>query len=223
MSINSSRRRDREGKEKKELDFRLYLITDRKLFSDTESLYFGVEEALKGGVRAVQLREKEIPVRGLLDMAYRMREITKDYCARLFINDRVDVAMAVQADGVHLGRKSMPVSAAKTASAGRLIVGVSTHSPGEAFEAERDGADFITFGPVYQTPSKLKYGAPVGIGSLKQVCSGISVPVFAIGGITPERLGEIDNSGADGVALISAILGSENIRKTTERFLGHLK
>ncbi|HTR44478.1 MAG TPA: thiamine phosphate synthase [Thermodesulfovibrionales bacterium] len=201
----------------------MYLITDRTLFADVLCLYSAVEEALKGGAKAVQLREKDLPVRQLLTMAYTMRRLTSDYHAALYINDRVDVAIAVEADGVHLGLNSVPVSAAKKASGDRLLVGVSTHSFSEAVKAEKDGTDFITFGPVYPTPSKLRYGPPVGTDALREVCSGVTVPVFAIGGITPERTAEVKSAGARGVAVISALLGAHDREKTTERFLRYLQ
>jgi thiamine-phosphate pyrophosphorylase len=208
---------------KQPIDFRLYLITDRKLVTRYSLLVTAVEEALKGGVKAVQLREKDLPIRELLDMAYRMRETTSRYSAKLFINDRVDIAMAVGADGVHLGQKSMPAYAAKKASKGKLVAGVSTHSIAEAIEAEEDGADFITFGPVYPTPSKLKYGEPVGTDALNKVCNAVSIPVFAISGIKTENIKSVLDSGADGVAVISAILGSADIKHTTEQFMRYFQ
>lgn len=205
------------------IDFRLYLITDRKLVARHPSLVTAVEEALKGGVKAVQLREKELGARELLDMAYKMRYLTKRYNARLFINDRVDVAMAVGADGVHLGQESMPPSAAKKASKNGLIVGVSAHSPDEAKAAMNEGADFITFGPVYPTPSKMRYGEPIGITALKDICPAINIPVFAIGGITPERLREVKDCGCYGAAVISAILSSDDIKKTAEKLMRQMQ
>jgi thiamine-phosphate pyrophosphorylase len=205
------------------IDFRLYLITDRALFADVPSLDSAVAEALKGGAKAVQLREKDVPLRQLLEMAYTMRRLTSDYNAALYINDRVDVAIAVGADGVHLGRTSVPASAAKKASRGRLLVGVSTHSLAEAMQAEKEGTDFLTFGPVYSTPSKFRYGPPVGINALREVCAVLDIPVFAIGGITPERTAEVKSAGAHGVAVISAILGAHDRKKTTERFLRYLQ
>jgi thiamine-phosphate pyrophosphorylase len=200
-------------------NFKLYLITDRKLFTDHSSLFSAVEEALKGGVKAVQLREKDFGARDLLGMAYKMRELTKTYQARLFINDRVDIALAVEADGVHLGRESIPAHAVKKTFKDRLIIGVSTHSLDEAVEAEKGGADFVTLGPVYHTPSKMKYGEPIGIELLRSIKGKISIPVFAIGGIRIDKVGEVKDAGADGLALISAILTAENIRETTEKFL----
>jgi thiamine-phosphate pyrophosphorylase len=195
------------------------LITDRKLLTSHLSLLSSVEEALKGGLKAVQLREKDLGTRDLLDMAYRMRELTKAYQARLFINDRVDIALAVEADGVHLGSESIPARAVKKTFKDRLIIGVSAHSLDEAVDAEKGGADFVTLGPVYHTPSKMKYGEPIGIELLKSVKGKISIPVFAIGGIKMDKVEEMKGAGADGVALISAILTAKNIRETTENFL----
>ncbi len=207
----------------KKIDFKLYLITDRKMFSETPDLFAAVEEALKGGVKAMQLREKDLSIRELLDMAYKFRELTNRYGAKLFVNDRVDVAVAVDADGVHLGRSSIPSYAARKVSEGKLLVGVSAHSLKEALDAERDGADFITFGPVYPTPSKLKYGEPVGTDILKQACSVSTIPVFGIGGIKTENIKTVFGSGASGVAVISAIFGSEDIKNSAETFMRYLQ
>lgn len=207
---------------KNNIGFRLYLITDRKLFPDTASMLKAVEEALKGGVRAVQLREKDLPVRELLEVAYRLRELTSRYNAGLFVNDRFDVALSAGADGVHLGQSGLPPDAVKRVVADRLLVGVSTHSLDEAMSAQQGGADFITFGPVYRTPSKLAYGEPVGPDALSTVTDRVSLPVFAIGGIGLERVREIIKLGAHGVALIRGILGAPDVRNTAELFVNGL-
>ena len=205
------------------IDFRLYLITDRKLLASPDALPAAVEESLKGGARAVQLREKDAGTRELLDAAYSLREITKRYKARLFINGRVDIAMAVGADGVHLGISDIPVHAARKAAGNDMLIGASAHSVAEAKRAEQEGADFVTFGPVYETPSKLQYGKPVGVQTIERVKEEVSIPVFAIGGINRERVGEALKAGAYGVALISAIMASENIKSSTEEFMRLLK
>ncbi len=207
----------------KRIDFRLYLITDRKLLASPAVLPAAVEESLKGGARAVQLREKDVGTRELLDAAYSLREITKRYRARLFINGRVDIAMAVGADGVHLGISDIPVHAARKAAGNDMLIGASAHSVAEAKKAEQEGADFVTFGPVYETPSKLQYGKPIGVRTIERVKEEVSIPVFAIGGINRERVGEALKAGAYGVALISAILASENIKSSTEEFMRLLK
>ena len=152
-------------------------------------------------------------------MAYRMRELTETYHGKLFINDRVDIALAVEADGVHLGKESMPADAVRKTFQDRLIIGMSTHSLDEALDAEESGADFITLGPIFHTPSKMKYGEQIGIDTLKKARAEISIPIFAIGGVKLDKVPEIKEAGADGVALISAILTAGNIRETTEEFL----
>ena len=201
------------------VDFRLYLITDRKVLSSHFSLLSSVEEALKGGVKAVQLREKDLGTRELLDMAYKMREITNKYKTKLFINDRVDIALSVEADGVHLGQNSIPPHAVRKIAKGKFMIGVSAHSIEEAKQAEEGGADFITLGPVYKTPSKLKYGQPLGVDIIRKAKAEISIPVFAIGGVKQFRIKEVMDAGADGIALISGILGAKDIKEKTGEFL----
>lgn len=201
------------------LDFRLYLITDRKLFPDAAGLFDAVEEVLEGGVKAVQLREKDLPVRQQLEMAYILREITGRHGALLFINDRVDVAVAVGADGVHLGGEGIPLSAARKVCGEKMLIGVSTHSAAGAAEAGKHGADFVTLGPVYETPAKMKYGRPLGTDVLRQAAGKSETPVFAIGGITAGRVQEVKDAGAYGVAVISAILAAGSVKSSTEEFM----
>lgn len=206
-------------KGERSLDFRLYLITDRTLFANEVSLFHGIEQALKGGADAVQLREKDLEIRTLLAMAYRLRELTKKHNARLFINDRVDIAMAVEADGVHLGGAGIPVGAARKVAGEKMLIGRSTHGIDEAVEAEKFGADFITFGPVFETPSKRQYGEPLGLDMLRKAAGKVSVPVFAIGGIKQKSIREIMAAGAHGIALISGILASNDIQLSTENYV----
>ncbi|HAK89620.1 MAG TPA: thiamine phosphate synthase [Nitrospiraceae bacterium] len=209
------------------MDFKLYLITDRKLFADSGLMFAAVEEALKAGVRAVQLREKDLPTRELLYMAYKMRGLTAKYSAGFFINDRVDIALCVDADGVHLGQNSIPAYAVRKAvnasrithHASRFLIGVSTHNSEEAVIAEMEGADFVTFGPIYHTPSKLKYGEPVGLESLKKVKEKISIPIFGIGGIKSDNAKEVIDAGAYGAAVISGILIEADTASAAEKYL----
>jgi thiamine-phosphate pyrophosphorylase len=198
--------------------FRLYLITDRHQTSG-RSLIDIVKEALAGGVKAVQLREKDLPIRELLLLAEEMRKITKEAGALLFINGRIDVTMAVEADGIHLGQSDLPVDVARNIVGNRFMIGVSTHNLIEAKEAETGGADFITFGPVYETPSKLKYGKAIGIEALKEAKGGVSIPVYAIGGIKSGDIKQILEARADGVAIISAIIGAKEPKKAVEELL----
>jgi thiamine-phosphate pyrophosphorylase len=178
-----------------------------------------IEECLGAGVRAVQLREKDLGAAELLELARPLREITRQAGAPLFINDRADVALAVEADGVQRGHTSLPVRLMRTVVGNRLLIGASVHSLEEARVAEQEGADFLLFGPVYDTPSKRAYGAAQGVESLRRVVEAVSIPVFAIGGITPERVHEVRKSGAHGVAVISAILAAERPAEATKAFL----
>lgn len=198
------------------LDFKIYLITDRKVA--TKPLPEAVRLALEGGVRAVQLREKDLPIRALLVLAQELRSITREYGAKLFINDRVDVAVAVDADGVHLGHRSMPPEGARRVVGKDMLIGVSTHSLEEAKAAEAGGADFITFGPIFETPSKAKYGHPVGLDAIKTLIADVSIPIFAIGGIHGGNIQQVILSGAAGVAMISAIFSSPDIRTAASKF-----
>lgn len=209
-------------KRKRSIDFRLYLITDRTLFGDEESFCAGIEEALKGGVKAVQLREKDVSIRTLLRMAYTLKELTDRYNARLFVNDRLDVALSVDADGVHLGNTSIPTYAARRAAGDKLMIGVSTHSTEDAEKAEQEGADFVTLGPIFETPSKAKYGKPLGPEILTRTRDRLSIPIFAIGGIKTNNIDEVQKRGALGIALISAILASDDIRGKSEEFMRYL-
>ena len=204
----------------------LYLITDRKQ-AIGRPLADVVKSALDGGIRLVQLREKDFSGRELFDLARELRELTKRYNAKLLINDRVDIAIAVGADGVHLGRQSMSVYDARHAfetsslipHPSSFLIGVSTHSIKEALEAQSDGAGFITFGPVYFTPSKAVYGKPVGIEKLREVAKSVNIPVYALGGIKEDNIGEVMNSGTYGIAVVSAIMAAKNVRRKTEDIL----
>ena len=199
------------------VDFKLYLITDRKQVN--MPLAAAVRLALEGGVRAVQLREKDLPVRELLALSQEMRMLTNEFGARLFINDRVDVAVAVNADGVHLGHTSMPAEAVRRVVGSNMLIGVSTHNLAEAKVAEAGGADFITFGPIFETPSKTELGNPVGLEVLKKLKNEINIPFYALGGIKSGNFTQVIHAGASGVSMISAILAAEDIKKASSKLI----
>jgi thiamine-phosphate pyrophosphorylase len=190
----------------------LYLITDRHQ-TRGRSLSAAVEEALKGGVRFVQLREKDLTARELLSLAQDIRRLTAEARAHLLINDRIDLCLAVKADGVHLRSNSLPTRIARKILGDSKLIGVSAHSVEEAQRAQDEGADFIALGPIYATPSKAGYGPPLGLDVLRNVRWRIKIPVLALGGIQKERIPEVLGAGADGIALISAILAAENPRQ----------
>lgn len=203
------------------IDFSLYLITDRHQTMGRPLLEV-VEAALSGGVRAVQLREKDLPAAELYELAWELRALTARYDARLFINDRIDLALAVEADGVHLGVNSLPVTAARRI-APDLIIGYSSHAVGEAAAALAKGADFVTFGPVFHTPSKAAYGEPQGTAKLAQACAQLHGPVFALGGIKQGNLDQVTAHGCYRVALISAILAAPDPAAAAEAFRRRLQ
>ncbi|WP_420264600.1 thiamine phosphate synthase [Candidatus Magnetominusculus dajiuhuensis] len=203
------------------LDFKLMLITGAS--DPARALLTAVGEALRAGVKAVQLREKSISAWALMGMAVELRHMTRQYGALLFINDRVDIALCAEADGVQLGEKSIPIDAARRLAGGKLLIGKSTHSLDEAFEARRKGADYLLLGPIYHTPSKAQYGEPIGLDIIQEVKHKVKLPVFAVGGIKPQHVEEVMEFGADGIAVISGILSSDNISVVTEKYLELLK
>lgn len=200
----------------------LYLITDRTQILG-RPLIDVVKSALDGGVRMVQLREKGLSGRALFNLAKELRELTKQYDAKLLINDRIDVALTVDADGVHLGHQSVSVWDVRKAFAETIqkepIVGVSAHSLEDALEAEFNSADFITFGPVYYTHSKAGYGESLGIGKLEEAVGEVNIPVYALGGVKNENIREVLNTGAYGVAMISAIMAADDIKEAAIRMI----
>jgi thiamine-phosphate pyrophosphorylase len=203
-----------------QLGFSLCLVTDRSVV--TGALEEAVEECLAVGLRAVQLREKDLGARDLLGMGRALRESTAGRGARLFVNDRMDVALAVGADGVHRTGASLPVSSLRAISPPDFLIGASVHSLADASAAEAEGADFLFFGPVYDTPSKRRYGPPQGLAVLERVAAAVRLPVFAIGGVTPARVGELRRSGAFGVAAIGAVLASARPGDAVKAFLDAL-
>ena len=204
---------------------RLYLITNRSLFESDNNFLDASEAALMGGVRALQLREKNLTDCELIELGSQLRILTSNYNARLIINSRADIAKKIDADGVHLTENCAHANEIKSAFPG-LIVGVSTHSLEGAHIAEEQGADYITFSPIYATPSKANYGPPQGLGLLRQVSQEVNLPVLALGGITLHRVSECLDQGAFGVALISDIWNSSHIKehsfKYTQKFGGNI-
>lgn len=199
-------------------NFNLYLITDRTQTKGRDLLWL-LEQALDAGVKSIQLREKDLGGRDLFILAEKVSNLCQSYRSALFINERIDIALAVNAAGVQLGNASVPVALARQLLGAEKMIGLSTHSLGEALEAQQQGADFILFGPVYFTPSKATYGAPQGLNKLKEVVEKISLPVYAIGGIKPENITDVRRMGVSGVALISAIMSSDAPKNATNDLL----
>ena len=189
--------------------FDLYLITDRTLTRGRD-LCAVIEQSLNGGARAIQLREKDLGGKELYELADKISVLCQRYNAQLFINERIDVALAVDAAGVQLGKTSLPIDTARALLGEGKSIGYSAHSLEEAKMAERHGADFVLFGPVHMTPSKAAFGAPQGLAALKETVAKLGIPVYAIGGIKRENLPQTMGTGVRGVALISAVMSAEN-------------
>ncbi|MEW6771239.1 MAG: thiamine phosphate synthase [Bacillota bacterium] len=166
--------------------------------------------AIRGGAGMIQLREKELPARAFFELAQVLRRLTGEAGVPLIINDRVDIAAAVGADGVHLGQEDLPLAAARRILGGRAIIGVSAHSVAEAVAAERDGADYVGVGPVFATPTKPEL-EPKGVALLNDVLNAVNLPVFAIGGITPENAAVLVTAGVNRVAVVSAVTGAPDV------------
>lgn len=193
------------------------LITHRALAkSDLEKT---VETACEAGARLVQLREKDMDAKPLFHLAQSLRAITARYGAKLIINSRLDIALAAEADGLHLPENELPVQTVKRFFS--ALVGRSVHSVEGAKEAEQSGADYLVFGHVFETSSKTV--APRGLNALEEVCKAVSIPVYAVGGITPERVSECLKAGAFGVAVMNAVMSASDIRKVVKEFLNVLK
>ena len=202
-------------------ELRLCLVTDRAQTRGRD-LAVVVGECLAAGLPAVQVREKDLGAADLAFLSRRLLGPVRDAGALLVVNDRVDVALAVGADAVQRTGTSLPVKDIRAIAGTRLRIGASVHSLEDAVNAELKGADWVTFGPIYETASKRPYGPPQGLQRLAAVTRGLRVPVIAIGGITPERVREVRQAGARGVAVISGILAAEAPAEATRRFLSEL-
>lgn len=197
----------------------LYLITDRHQLPAGQTLPEVVELALIGGVRLIQLREKDLTTAELWPLAQKLRNLTKRFSAKLFINDRIDLALACGADGVHLGEHSLPISETRKLLAPNQLIGVSTHSLEDISSATDQAADFLTFSPIYHTQSKASFGPPQGLERLRQACNHTQLPILALGGVKAGHVKELRNNGASGIALISAIISNKDPQAASEQFL----
>ena len=189
------------------LDYSLYLVTDRRL-SLGRSTVEVVAAAVSGGVTCVQLREKHCSTREFLEEARRVRELLAGTGVPLIINDRLDVALAVAADGVHLGQNDMHLSDARRLVGERLVIGISAESVADAIRAEAEGADYIGVSPVFTTPTKMDTAPPLGLEGLREIRRAVSLPLVAIGSIRHDNAAEVLRAGADGLAVVSAIVSA---------------
>jgi thiamine-phosphate pyrophosphorylase len=203
------------------MDPSLYVVLDR---SATRGRDLGdvLEAAIAGGCRMVQLREKSWPSGTLLPLAERLRARCARAAVTFIVNDRVDLAVAVGADGVHLGQDDLPPRAARPLLPSSMILGLSTHSVEQARAARDAGADYIAVGSMFPTATKPDFQL-VGPELLRKLRSEIRVPLIGIGGITPANVAEVIRAGADGIAVISAVCGAQDPRAATERFIAEIE
>lgn len=192
-------------------NYRLYLVTDRDCLG-IRDLGQSIEEAIRGGVTLIQLREKHASSREFFEIALRVKEITTRYQIPLIINDRLDIALAIDADGLHIGQDDLPLPLARKLFGDGKIIGVSAHSLEEALLAEQHGADYLGVGAVYPTATKADANA-VTLDQLTEIKNSVNIPVVAIGGIHEKNAREVMTTGIDGIAVVSAILGKDDVQK----------
>ena len=189
----------------------LYAVTDRA-WTGKQNLYEQVESALKGGATCVQLREKNLDEETFLQEAIEIRDLCKKYSVPFLINDNVDIAIKCEADGVHVGQDDMAVSEVRKLVGDKMIIGVSVQNINEALESIKNGADYLGVGAMFSTSTKLDANI-ISIETLKSICNAVNIPVVAIGGIGKNNIMKLAGSKANGVALVSAIFGAENIEE----------
>jgi thiamine-phosphate pyrophosphorylase len=191
------------------LDYSLYLVTDRSL-SRGRSTFEVVRQAVAGGVTCVQLREKHCSTREFIDQARALQPLLKDRRIPLIINDRLDVALAVGAEGVHLGQQDMAIADARKIAGRALVIGISVESVGDAIRAEQQGADYLGVSPVFATPTKTDTAPPLGLEGIRQIRRAVAIPIVGIGGVNLRSAASVLGAGADGIAVVSAIVSADD-------------
>ncbi|MFH1721632.1 MAG: thiamine phosphate synthase [Candidatus Altiarchaeota archaeon] len=200
----------------KKFECGFFFITDRNLSKKGD--IDDVQAALKAGIKVVQYREKEFETRAMVETAKKLKSLCEKHNALFILNDRIDVALAVDADGVHVGQDDMPLDEVRRILGSEKIIGVTVHNVEEAIEAESGGADYLGVSPIFQTDTKKDAGPAVGVQLIKKIKEKTSIPLIGIGGITLENLDEVIRAGADGVCAISATVASDNVESAVAEF-----
>lgn len=195
--------------DKQRIDYTLYLVTDRRLMS-SKTVEESVERAVAGGASVVQLREKDCTSREFYELAVRVRKITAPKNVPLIINDRIDICLAADADGVHLGQKDLPCREARRILGADKLIGVSAALPEEARQAQADGADYLGVGAVFPTGTKSDT-RPVTPEIIREIRAAVTIPFVVIGGINAENIGELYGLGINGAAVVSAVVAREDV------------
>lgn len=202
-------------------DMTLYAVTDAA-WTGEKTLTEQTEEAMKGGITFLQLREKHLPEAEFLKEAIEIRDLARKYQIPFVINDNIEIAQKAEADGVHVGQDDMPVEEVRQILGPDKIIGVSAHNVEEAVRAEQGGADYLGVGAVYPTSTKENTSA-VSMEEMKKICQTVSIPVVAIGGIKKDNINVLTGTGVDGIAVVSAIFAAKDIRKAARELLEAVK
>lgn len=199
----------------------LYFITDRGLTKN--GIENDTEEALRAGVKIIQYRDKCASTKAMLETAKKIKRMASGHGAIFLINDRLDVALAADADGIHIGQDDMPLDEARKILGNEKIIGVTAHTIDEASRAQADGADYIAASPVFATATKHDAGTPGGLSLIQKIRSGISIPIVAIGGINSSNIKSTIDAGADAAVAISAIIASGSVYRSAKLLLDMIK
>lgn len=202
---------------KPEVDYSIYLCTDRDLMT-SNTIEESVTSALQGGATLVQLREKDCSSKEFYELGLRVKEVTKKFGVPLIINDRVDIALAIKADGVHIGQSDLPCDAVRQFVPEDMIVGVSATNLAEAIQAEKDGADYIGVGAMYATGTKTD-AEIVTMAELEKIRKAVKIPIVVIGGINKNTLKNFKGKGIDGIAVVSAIVSQPDVTAATKELV----
>ncbi len=200
----------------------LYVVTDRRQAGEDAWLHV-LEDIIPEQGMMIQIREKDLGSRELLHVVREVDRLARPFRVPCLINDRVDLVLAIQAAGVHLRSDSLPVGEARKCLGAEYLIGKSVHSPEEARRSEQEGADFVVLGPVYETPSKRNYGPPLGISVIREAARHCTIPVYAIGGMTPARVEHVMAAGAGGVAVVSSIFQAPSPREAVTTYATQLR
>ena len=209
------------SKKDKLKDIGLYFITDRILTK--KNIFEDVKSAIKGGVKIVQYREKDLPTKNIIEEATKIKEICINNNVLFLINDFVDIALKVGADGVHLGSGDMPYKKARELLGKGKIIGLTAHNMEEAVEFEKSGADYLGVSPVFHTSTKEDAGKAMGIEKLKEVINTVNIPCIAIGGINENNMEKVVKTGVDGISMISAIITKDNVEETVKNLIDKIR